>query len=405
MKRRCLLMDTRTVLVNVQEISDGFARDRTTRQRRRQLVQADFDLLRDAGFLQLAVPVEQGGLWESVARSTRPVSEILRTLAHGDSSVALVSSMHPSVLIFWLATTQVPEQFESTWNEQRREVFQAALDGSWWGTITSEPGSGGDISKTQVAATPDPDGNRYRISGQKHFGSGSGITSFMITTAVAEGEAEPDWFYLDMRGIPWNGSAGVKLLAEWDGHGMIGTQSHSMQFDGFPATRIAFPGNLSKLVEGTGGAVACFFTAVIVGIVEAAIDLARERLGPRHESLRTYEQVEWARVEQEGWLIQQAYQGMLRAIEEKQNAARDTLQGKTAIAELAESVMSRICKIMGGGTYNRYAPFGFWFEDVRALGFLRPPWGLAYEILYKGSWSPSASSFLSGEPAKEPRVP
>lgn len=393
-------MDAGTVLGNIQEISAGFAKDRTMRQRRRKLVQEDFDQLRDAGFLLTGVPVEQGGLWESVGRSTRPVSEILRTLARADSSVALVSSMHPSVLAFWLATKQVPAEYEKGWEEQTRLVYESALEGSWWGTITSEPGSGGDISKTQVAATRDDSGEGYRISGQKHFGSGSGITSYMITTAVPEGETDPDWFYLDMRGVSWDGSGGVKLMAEWDGHGMIGTQSHSIEFNDFPATRIALPGHLLKVIEATGGAVAVFFTAVIVGIVEEAIDLARDRLRGRHESLRIYEQVEWARVEQEGWLIRQAYEGMLRAIEEKENAARDTLQGKTAIAELAESVLTRICKIMGGGTYNRYAPFGFWFEDVRALGFLRPPWGLAYENIYNGSWSSTQSLFTGGDGGK-----
>jgi hypothetical protein len=28
------------------------------------------------------------------------------------------------------------------------------------------------------------------------------------------------------------------------------------------------------------------------------------------------------------------------------------------------------------------SPFASWFEDVRALGFLRPPWGLAYDNLF-----------------------
>ena len=60
--------------------------------------------------------------------------------------------------------------------------------------------------------------------------------------------------------------------------------------------------------------------------------------------------------------------------------------GKTAIAELAESVMNRLCKVMGGGTYSRHSPFGYWFQDVRALGFLRPPWVLAYEQLFQGGW-------------------
>jgi alkylation response protein AidB-like acyl-CoA dehydrogenase len=308
--------------------------------------------------------------------------------------------MHPSVLIFWLGTPRVPSPFEAAWEEQRHRIFQSVLDGGWWGTITSEPGSGGDISKTKAVASPDPSGSEYRLSGQKHFGSGSGITSYMLTTAVPAGETEPDLFYLDMRGVPWDGSTGVKLMAEWDGHGMIATQSHSMLFQDFPATRIAQPGYLNRIIEATGGAVPCYFTAVIVGIVETAIEVARERLERMQESLRAYEQVEWARVELEGWLIHQAYEGMLRAVEEKGNAAYDVLRGKTAVAELAETTLGRICKIMGGGTYNRYAPFGFWLEDVRALGFLRPPWGLAYENLYKASWATTASIFTSRAPAE-----
>jgi hypothetical protein len=42
---------------------------------------------------------------------------------------------------------------------------------------------------------------------------------------------------------------------------------------------------------------------------------------------------------------------------------------------------------MGGGTFARQSPYGFWFEDVRALGFLRPPWGLAFDTLYDAGWS------------------
>jgi len=52
------------------------------------------------------------------------------------------------------------------------------------------------------------------------------------------------------------------------------------------------------------------------------------------------------------------------------------------IAQLAESVLGRICKVIGGGSFSRSSPFGHWYEDVRALGFLRPPWGLAYDRLF-----------------------
>jgi alkylation response protein AidB-like acyl-CoA dehydrogenase len=262
-----------------------------------------------------------------------------------------------------------------------------ALDGNLWGTITSEPGSGGDVMNTKTRATRNASG--YKISGLKHFGSGTGIMSYMITTAVPEGESEPDIFYLDMRDVPLDGSQGAKLTFPWDGHGMTATQSHSVQFEDFPATRIVVPGHMMALGLAANNFVTCCFASVIVGIVEVAHRTARERLASRRESLLAYEQVEWTRIEMETWLLKQALEGMFKAVEqESPSAPQDTLLGKTAIAELAETVMGRICRVMGGGTYSRHSPFGFWFEDVRALGFLRPPWVLAYEQLFQGGWLP-----------------
>jgi alkylation response protein AidB-like acyl-CoA dehydrogenase len=384
--------DASSILEKVRAIAAELAAQRRERQRRRELDPADFARLAEAGFLRTGVPADMGGLWQSVPRSTRPVCELLRTLAQGDSSVALVCSMHPSVLGFWLATPGAPEPFQAGWAEQRRRIFQTVLDGAWWGTISSEPGSGGDISRTRAVAergaAAGASGAPYRLTGHKQFGSGSGVTSYMMTAAVPEGEEQPDLFYLDVRGVPWDGSTGMELVGPWDGHGVIATQSHAFRFERFPATRAAWPGNLAALGAAAQPYIRCCFAAVIVGIVEVAITTAREQLGKRRASLRAYEQVEWARAELEGWLVEQAYEGMLRALEaEGPDAAHASVQGKVAVAELAESALTRLCRVMGGGTYSRHSPFGHWFEDVRALGFLRPPWGLAFDFLLEGSWA------------------
>lgn len=277
-------MDASKVLDEVARVSAGFAADRYQRQRRRELDPADFAELRKAGLHLTGVPATSGGLFESVAKSTRPVAEALRTLARGDSSVALVMSMHPAVLSFWLATPEVPEAHRAAWEAQRAFVFRMAAEGAQFGTITSEPGSGGDVMSTKAAAQPGgPDGT-WRLTGQKHFGSGSGVTSFMLTSARPEGEEQPDWFFLDVRGVPWDGSRGMKLGAPWDGHGMTATQSHGMVFDGFPAHRFAWPGNWRALSDNAGPFVGTIFTAVILGIVDAAIGAAAEQLGKRRPS-------------------------------------------------------------------------------------------------------------------------
>ena len=381
-------MDAATLLAGVQRLAAEFGRERQSRQLRCELDPVDFERLRAAGFLLTGVPVEQGGVWETAARGARPVAELLRTLAHGDASVALVSAMHPAVLGFWLAT---PRPHDRAWAEQRQYVAETARDGAWWGTITSEPGSGGDIANTRAVARPSDAGAGYRLSGQKHFGSGSGITSYMLTSGLPVGETAPDFFFLDVRGRPWDGSAGMTLLAPWNGHGMPATQSHAFQFEDFPATRFAWPGHLGEIQAANGGFVAACFTAVIVGIVEVALETARAQLARRRTSMRAYEQIEWSRAELEGWLIQQAYEGLLRSVEAGGGTPVGALRGKIAVAELAESALARICKVLGGGTFARQSPFGCWFEDVRALGFLRPPWGLAYDSLFEASW-PAATA-------------
>ena len=209
-------MDAATVHENIRAVSAEFAMQRRERQQRRELVAVDFAKLGDAGFLLTGVPVEYGGVWQSVRQSARPICDMLRIMAHGDSSVALVCAMHPVVLNFWMSTAQAPPPFDQAWEEQRRSIFRKVCEGAWWGTIASEPGIGGDISKTKATARRGSSDGTYLLTGKKNFGSGSGITSYMITVAVTEEETAPDMFVLDMRDAPWDGSAGVTLTAAWD---------------------------------------------------------------------------------------------------------------------------------------------------------------------------------------------
>lgn len=380
----------RSVEASIDEIAGGWREDRRARQARRRLDRTDFDLLREAGLLKLAVPVESGGAWHGVERSVRTVCDIYRRLGAADASVALVSAMHPAVISFWLAS---PDATDAKWEEQRQAVFTSAAAGEQWGTITSEPGSGGDIARTRATATPldaDPflPGLSYAVTGDKHFGSGSGIADRMVTTAVPEGEAEPTVFVLDVRGRPWDGSACLELIAEWDGMGMAATQSHAMRLTGAPSVRMAREGALDPITRAAGPFIASIFTAVVLGVFDEAVGVARDQLRGKSTEMRAYEQVEWSRAEQDHWLAVQAYEGALRAVENGPGPAafHAALRAKEAVADLAEHSLRRISRVLGGGTFSQRSPFAHWFEDVRALGFLRPPWGLAYDGLFATSF-------------------
>ena len=374
----------------IGEIAGDWRAARAERQRRRHLDAGDFARLRDAGLLSTVVPESMGGLWRSVPETTPRVCELLRTLGRADPSVALVSAMHPAVVGFWLA----PESDEPAWTEQRTAVFASARDGRQWGTITSEPGSGGDIARTKAVAVTDAaaagslPGGAYLVSGDKHFGSGSGIADHMITPARAEGEDEPSFFVLDTTDRPWDGSSGLHLLAEWDGVGMAATQSHAMRLDRCPATRMAWDGPISDVTGAAAPLVANLFTAVVLGVLDEAVATARAQLAPKAAELRAYEQVEWTRAESAHWLAVQAFEGALRTVAsgDHARAVHAALRAKQNIAELAEATLTRLSRVIGGGTFSGRSPYSAWFEDVRALGFLRPPWGLAYDGLLATSF-------------------
>ena len=89
----------------------------------------------------------------------------------------------------------------------------------------------------------------------------------------------------------------------------------------------------------------------------------------------------------------QAYEGSLRAIEAGEPTAMfAALCAKETVAELAEATLGRLARVIGGGAFSRRSPFAHWFEDVRALGFLRPPWALAYDSLFSMSFDPPRQS-------------
>lgn len=366
------------VCERVGELAAGFADERAERSRRTSLELADFAALAEAGFLLTGVPAAMGGLWQGVDRSARPYCAMLRELARADPSLALVAAMHPAVLAFWLGVESVAQE-PAAWAAQRNRFFESARAGHWWGTVISEPGSGGDPSRTRTRAVRV--GDAWLLTGEKHFGSGSGMTSFMITTALADGEARPDIFVVDMRGRDWDGSAGLELRRAWDGYGMMATQSHAFALADCPAERMASPDGMPRAGLVTAQITPLLFSAVVMGILDVASATARAALAPRWRQLRPYEQVAWSQGSNQAWLAEQAFEGAIRAVESRRQGALAAARAKLSIADLAESSLGLLSRVIGGGSFSRSQPFGQWMQDVRALGFLRPPWGFAYDQL------------------------
>lgn len=358
-------------------IADQFRSERSKRLGKSEINPADFQTLADAGYLALSVPAEVGGSWQGLTQTGPRLAETVRELARGDASVALVAAMHPAVLAFWHAGTNDNPLSELT--AQARTHFASALEGHWWGTLMSEPGSGGDIGKTKTVATIDADTSTAFLSGEKHFGSGSGQTSYMVTTA--RDDTGVNLYVIDMQTKSWTGEDGLTLIRRWDGHGMCGTQSHAFSLSDCKARRA----DASKPFEAAKAHIsnlsAVLFCAVIVGVLDEAFAFALKGLATKRADMRALERVELVRATNEHWQAARLY-----------DAARDRMgldggilhahQAKYAIARHAENSLGRLTKVVGGSSFGRTSPLGQWAQDVKALGFLRPPWALQNDQLF-----------------------
>lgn len=373
-------MDFQQLSDNLDALVNTWMPARAERMGRKALDNSDFVALAKAGLTLTGVPADRGGLWQGAAQSARPVAMLLRKLASVDPSLALVASMHSTVLLMWLIDPK--DGVPAGWKKHRDEVLTAAREGHWFGTVASEPGIGGDLLATKATAKSGTDGS-WRMSGDKFMGSGSGMTSFMMTVAVPEGEQRPDIFLLDMRELGWDGAQGLKMVRPWDGMGMAATQSHAFRFDDVRVVRHGLEGGALDLLPQIGPVIGFMFSAVFVGILDAAAAEAKRILGKRAQHLSAFEQSNWIKAQNQIWLAQQAFEGMARSME-TDTAGTDVLHGKLAIADLAETALNGLSHAVGGASLSQASPFGQWMQDVRALGYLRPPRALSYARILEG---------------------
>jgi len=370
------------VLAAIEALAERWAGQREERLQRTRLDAADFAALAETGFLRLVVPEADGGFWRSLNETGPVIIDAIYRLARGDHSVALVASMHPTVVALWTAAPPAPAEITDAFDAQCSAVFQSALDGHFWGTIASEPGSGGDVMRTKtIARAVDGSTSRFTMHGAKHFGSGSEIVSYMITTAKPEDNEPPGIFFLDLRDQPWDGTAGLNITREWDGVGMKATQSHAVMLDGVEGIPFAWPGAFEHVGPPVATLGLALFCSVVLAVVDAAMAEATNRLSGK--SLRPYEDVAWAEAEVGHWMITQAHRGVRNVIAGNgdEDPALAMAKAKTGMATMAESTLTLVCRAVGGSAFSASSPFASWHQDVRALGFLRPPWGLAFDQL------------------------
>jgi len=336
------------------EISPLLAEEDRRCDEMNQFAGANFALLRERGFLELAVPVELGG-----AGLTRTeLSEMLRTLARHCGSTALALAMHTHVLA---ATVW-------RWRNQNAPV-EALLKRVATERIQLLSSGGSDWLDGSGKAVKIEGG--YRIYARKIFASGSPSANLFMTGAIDEDA--PEGPMMLQFGIPMN-AAGVSIRETWDTMGMRGTGSHDVLLDDVFVPDAAIgarrkPGMWHPLMHIVSMVAFPLVYSVYTGVAEAARDLAVAAAAKRRDPA-VIDLVGAMDTELAATRI--ALESMVAFSESAQPGPETTntiFMHRTLIARSAIKTVELALEVAGGASYHRRNGLERLFRDVQGARF------------------------------------
>jgi alkylation response protein AidB-like acyl-CoA dehydrogenase len=264
-------LEKRAIVETIREHAESWAvrEAEQTRAGHTRVAAATLAELRASGILAGPVPKYLGGSGNSL----RQCAQAVRLLAQKAPATALAIAMP----LGNAATARIPDSAVASHLRQqldagRRWVAHQAVAGRILAVANSEPGSGGDLSRTRTIATLGDDGV-FRLTGKKSFATIGPDADYFLCAARTQDTDVIDGFFV-ARDAP-----GVMLDDRWDPLGMRATASVGLTLDSAPSSALlGFPGCLQGVNARHWSTV--LFAAVFVGVGEGALAAAVDAVGP-----------------------------------------------------------------------------------------------------------------------------
>jgi acyl-CoA dehydrogenase len=316
-------------------------------------VGANIKLLREQGFLGLAVPAELGG--GGLGRTD--LAAMLRQLARYCSSTALAFSMHthPVAAQVWrLRHQQVPvEPLLKRIAAERLQLLSSG--GSDWllGSGTATKVEGG-----------------YRIDGQKVFASGAPTADLFMTTAVEQTPEGPTVMHI---ALPVR-SEGITILDTWNTMGMRGTASQTVKINNVfvpdAAVSLRRPaGKWHPSMHLIAMVALPLIYAVYTGVAGAARDIAveasRKRTDPSLAEQVGELETEWmaTRIAHDSWVA------FAEAAQPGPESSSITFMHRALVARSAIRTVELALVAAGGAGYFKSMGLERLFRDIQGARF------------------------------------
>ncbi|MGQ3082471.1 MAG: acyl-CoA dehydrogenase family protein [Hydrogenophaga sp.] len=344
---------------------------------------ANYDDLREAGFLKLCVPAAHGGLGADYATYMMVAAEIGRFCG----ATALTWNMHicstmwTGVLADGIAMTDA----QRAEHLARRELhFQRIVDD---GAIYAQPfseGSAAAAGRAPFGTTAKKVDGGWLVNGRKIFASLSGAAHYYgILCTEDKGDEHPDARDTLYISVPAS-SEGVSISGEWDPLGMRGTVSRNLTF------KDVFVSDAEQLMprgiyfKGAQTWPAMFFTLAptYLGLATAAYDFTVKYLrgevpGEPPVKRRQYPTKQIA-VAQMRIQLESMKSLFVRAISEaRPNPSKDEklrlYAAHYSVMEGANDIARLAIRTCGGQSMMKHLPLERLYRDSRC-GSLMLPW-------------------------------
>ncbi|HWQ00705.1 MAG TPA: acyl-CoA dehydrogenase family protein [Gaiellaceae bacterium] len=354
----------REILELSGRLADLFAERATEHDRENTFPLANYDDLRESGYLVLTVPEELGGrgatLGELVLAQER--------LAMGCGSTALAVNMHVSPIGQWSSI------WRDTGDPRLEELLRGVAEGKVvWASLTAEAGVQNNFMDASTTATKVDGG--FRVTGRKIFCTNSVVATHFSFTARYDDENGPR-VGLFRGSKEWDGFTFVET---WDTLGMRGTQSNDLVIeDAFvPEESLVHSLPVGHLDPTVLKAVFCWgmptFGAVYLGIAAGAMEWVRRSVLERGREQDPLVQVSFAQMEV---LLETARAVLYRHCQEVETGAFLSLGvqegfaraglAKVVATNNAVEIMRHVVDVAGGAAFMRRFPLERMWRDVQA---------------------------------------
>jgi len=223
----------------------------------------DFQELKAAGYLNVAVPTELGGRGLNLAQ----VAQLQRRLAYYAPATALAINMH----VYW---TGIAADLRKMGDASLEWLLRESAAGEVFAAGHSETGNDLPVLLSTSQATRDDGG--YRITGRKMFGSMTPVWTRLGVHAMDT--SDPSGPRIVHAFVP-KGSPGYTIKPTWDTLGMRATRSDDTILDNVFVpdkyiARIVPAGALDPFIGALFAWALLNFGAIYTGLAERARDLA-----------------------------------------------------------------------------------------------------------------------------------